>query len=260
MKFKMLVSTCLILGWIESYAQTKSKVCYNDHCPTGQPQSNILVDHGIFVLSSNINTKFADWVAYKVIAKNLDGPNRKRNWKSDPNIPVGYTMTPSDYKDAHAIIGTDRGHQAPLGVFSNTDKWQLSNYLSNITPQKSELNQGAWNLLENAVRDLARSGEEVYVVTGPLYESFFPNLPNAQITHTTPSGYWKSIIVQNSNGISLSSFIMPQNAERYDSHCNYVSTLSEVQYRAKLDIFPERYLMLQQDSLLEKLGCMLKAS
>ena len=46
----------------------------------------------------------------------------------------------------------------------------MTNYLSNITPQLSKLNQGAWKELETAVRKLSATGADVWVVTGPLLE------------------------------------------------------------------------------------------
>ncbi|MGI0154333.1 DNA/RNA non-specific endonuclease [Pseudidiomarina sp. WS423] len=54
---------------------------------------------------------------------------------------------------------------------------------TNITPQASGLNQGPWARLENAVRQLARSGQDVYVVTGPLHEWHFASLPGTTVSN-----------------------------------------------------------------------------
>ncbi len=89
----------------------------------------------IYTLQNNAQTKFADWVAYRVTPNTIDGPSRSRNWQQDPNIPATQTMVPADYNGAHATIGTDRGHQVPLASFSNTAHWATTNYLSNITPR-----------------------------------------------------------------------------------------------------------------------------
>lgn len=42
--------------------------------------------------------------------------------------------------------------------------WQTLNYLTNITPQKADLNQGAWARLED------QDVDAMYVATGPLYQ------------------------------------------------------------------------------------------
>ena len=111
----------------------------------------------IYVLSSNDTTKLADWVAYRVTEETI-GATAARKWKADPALADAETLEPDDYRDANAAHGTHRGHQAPLASFTSTADWETRNYLSNITPQKSDLNQGPWKGLENAVRDFANGG------------------------------------------------------------------------------------------------------
>jgi len=148
-----------------------NSLCANTLCPTGAPVDNFTVDHKLIILSSNRTTKFADWVAYKVEKANLGG-GANRYWRKDPEISADYTLIPSpdDYKGANEEYGYDRGHQAPLANFSNNDNYAVVNYLSNITPQKADLNQGSWVRLENAERRLitAHNYKNLYVVTGHI--------------------------------------------------------------------------------------------
>ena len=116
-----------------------------------------MVVRSIYVLSSNDTTKLADWVAYRVTEETI-GATAARRWKADPALADAETLEPDDYRDANAAHGTHRGHQAPLASFTSTADWETRNYLSNITPQKSDLNQGPWKGLENAVRDFANGG------------------------------------------------------------------------------------------------------
>ncbi len=138
-------------------------------CPSGAPATNDLIIREIYILSSNDRTKFADWVAYRV-TKDTIGPSPSRKWKSDPMLDTVETLEADDYDEANATIKTDPGHQVPLASFARTDHAQETNYLSNITPQKSALNQGPWKRLETALRDLAKQQdfEAVYVMSGPL--------------------------------------------------------------------------------------------
>lgn len=213
--------------------------CGSYGCPTGQPGNNYTVERPIYILSSNRSTKLADWAAYKVTPSTIDGPSRSRSWKADPSIPSQYTLEPSDYTDAHAVIGTDRGHQIPLASFSNTAYWRDTNYLSNITPQDSDLNQGPWVRLESAVRDYVRSGQSVYVVTGPLYEYYFATLPGANETHQVPSGYFKAVMTISGSGwVEASAFIMEQTSGRSDNYCAKEVTIDEVEQRSGLNIMP----------------------
>jgi endonuclease G len=99
------------------------------------------------------------------------------------------------------LLCKELGHQVPFVAFSNTAYWSTTNYLSNITPQSANLNQSAWVKLETAVRNLARTSQDVYVVTGPLYEWYFGTLPGTDEGHIIPSGYFKVVITKNTGWV-----------------------------------------------------------
>ena len=185
------------LFFVITYSSAYGLEIHSSHClygcPFGSPETNDLIIRDIYILSSNDDTKFADWVAYKITADTISS-TKTRTWRADPYLDDNETLEPDDYKDAHATIHTDRGHQAPLASFTGTEHWRDTNYLSNITPQKSDLNQGPWVDLESAVRDLIREHNysAVYVITGTLYERDMAPLPQAE-PHKVPSGYWKII-------------------------------------------------------------------
>ncbi|MEE9214035.1 MAG: DNA/RNA non-specific endonuclease [Thermodesulfobacteriota bacterium] len=210
--------------------------------PTGTQSTNDLIIRDIYALSSNDETKFADWVAYRLDKETVTGDvETKRNWKPDPLLEDSETLEPADYKDAHNVLKTDRGHQAPLAAFKGTDSWQETNYLSNITPQKSNLNQGAWKKLESKVRKLAKAGNTVYVMTGTLYEKDMPQLPKADEPHKVPSGYWKIVIVPGNsiNSLKSASFIFDQDTPRSDKVINHLVTINDIEERSGLDFLHE---------------------
>ncbi len=245
-----------------AFSANASVHCGTYGCPTGAPSNNDVVERSIYIMSSNRSTKFVDWAAYNVKPSTIDGPSRSRNWKADPAIYSGYTLEPSDYNDANAVLGTDRGHQVPLASFSNTSAWADTNYLSNITPQDSDLNQGPWVKLENAVRNYVRTGNDVFVFTGPLYEWYFGTLPQANEGHTIPSGYFKVVATISSSGwVEASAFVMQQNSSRYDNYCAKEVTINEVESRAGLNIMPslpgykESSVEGQTGGLSNELGC-----
>ncbi|NRA73682.1 MAG: DNA/RNA non-specific endonuclease [Rickettsiales bacterium] len=225
-------------------------------CPfkAGAEENNILVDHGILILSSNKKTKFADWVAYKVVKANIGG-DATRRWKKDPKISNQFTLIPSDYKGANAKCDVDRGHQAPLASFGNTGKWEVTNYLSNITPQKSSLNRGSWVRLESAVRNIARKGREVFVITGTYYTGEPPCvLPAQRIESIMPNGYFKIVAVKEGGGLKMSQFLFPQGVAKQEDFCKYQSSLSKIEDITHLKFFPLKE-QLDFDSLSKDLGC-----
>ncbi len=143
----------------------------------------------------------------------------------------------------------DRGHQAPLAIFKNTDYWEDTNYYSNITPQKSGLNQGIWRSLELRILQLSAEVGEVYVYTGPHYEREMVSLPNAQDKeHSIPSGYWKIVIVpSHSNPLETkcASFIFDQDTPYSEKNLltdttsgssqTYLTTIDEIEAKTEID-------------------------
>ncbi|UCC75144.1 MAG: DNA/RNA non-specific endonuclease [Gemmatimonadota bacterium] len=226
-------------------------------CPRGAPETNDLIVREIYTLSSNDETKFADWVAYRV-SRDTIGSGRDRVWRRDPWLEPEETLEPGAYRDANRLLGTDRGHQVPLASFTGTLYWQDTNVLSNITPQRSELNQGPWRELEEAVRELARGGDPVYVVTGPLYRRTMPKLPAATVEHQLPSGYFKIVIRQQANDIRLAGFILDQETERSADYCSGLTTVDEVERESGLDMFP-RLDELEQGALESGVGALAEA-
>lgn len=178
--------------------------------PTGTPETNDFICREAYALSSNDETKFADWVAYRVTAEQLECETPdQRNWQPDPVIAESETLEPSDYKGT-GKAGYDRGHQAPLASLKCLN-WQEANYLSNITPQKPELNRGPWKQLEDYERELAKKHGEVFIITGPAYEKEMGKLPGADENHAIPSGYWKIIY---SSGKPLTYYFEQSGTEK----------------------------------------------
>jgi len=202
-----------------------------------------LIIRDIYALSSNDETKFADWVTYRLDKETVTGDvETGRNWKVDPWLEENETLEPEDYTGAHDTLETDRGHQAPLASFKGTGIWTETNFLSNITPQKSELNQGPWRVLENKVRELVKKGHTVYVITGPYYDRDMPLLPNADEPHKLPSGYWKIVISpedKNPETMKCASFLFNQDTPGNAKVTDYLCKIDDIEGKTHLDFFRE---------------------
>ena len=220
-----------------------------DHCAVGCPAggSALTLNREAYSLNNNGETKFANWVAYR-ITKDTPASNLPRKWRVDPDIPAGQTLSPKDYTGASAALKVDRGHQANLASMGGVADWETLNYLSNITPQKSDLNQGAWAALEDRERSLSKRADvdEVHVLTGPLYERYIGTLPGTATPHTIPSGYWKIIFVGKTPEAGLyAAFIMEQETPRGASYCTYQTSVVEVEKRAGLTVWSNLPTSLQ---------------
>ncbi len=219
-------------------------------CPVGAPGNADIVVREIYTLASDPLTKMSVWVAYRVTRETI-GPSQSRGWAADPALAPDRTLEPDDYEGANAALSVDRGHQAPLAAFSGTPFWPHTNYLSNITPQPSELNQGPWQRLEARETRLAReTGAAVYVLTGPLFEQLMPALPRADERHRVPSGYWKVVMTEDGRA---TAFVMNYDTPRNANYCSYRATLDHVELRARLVLQPARTAPLPP--LDSELGC-----
>ena len=92
-----LIVICLAifnLNYLSAYAQS---IAPNKHypygMPVGTPSSNDLIVREIYALSSNDETKFADWVAYRLDRNTVNGnATTSRNYISDPLIAPDETL------------------------------------------------------------------------------------------------------------------------------------------------------------------------
>ncbi|STV83469.1 DNA/RNA non-specific endonuclease [Klebsiella michiganensis] len=157
MKLSRVFSVLPSLFFAVACAATSSGV---DHCEVGCPtggSAQTLVREA-YTLNNNSQRKFANWVAYKITKASL-ASGRSRSWKRDPDFTrCGYPCPRGIQRGQRSIGGRSRASGASRRLGASAD-WQALNYLSNITPQASDLNQGAWARLEDKERALAERRE-----------------------------------------------------------------------------------------------------
>lgn len=242
--FKILLINIILIC---NYQILLSSDCYSEihtkHFFGGMPQgvapTNDLIIRDSYCLSSNDSTKLADWVAYVIDIPTMTGESVDRKWKADPWLDETETLEPDDYKGANQAYKYDRGHQAPLANFKGNRDIETTNYLSNITPQKADLNQGVWKNLEEKERELAARYGQVYVMTGPIYnDNELPNLPEADEYHKVPSAYWKIIVIPIDNeDFKVFAFVMDQDTPRKSKLDMHLCSIKEIEKRTKLTFF-----------------------
>jgi endonuclease G len=215
-----------------------------------------------FILSNNPLTKLADLAIYRVSPGTI-GKSIRKSWRADPELPPEETLEPDDYRNAHHILHTDRGHLVPLASLSALPEPEALSYLSNVTPQRSILNQNAWIALEAAVRNMVfkRPVEAAFVITGPLFERAMPTLPEADEPHQVPSGYFKIVAWDREGSPEVAAFIMDQQTRKEANYCDFHVPVRQVEKRAEIDVFSdlpdsvEETVESENGLLLGKLGC-----
>ncbi|MGH2612757.1 MAG: DNA/RNA non-specific endonuclease, partial [Rhabdochlamydiaceae bacterium] len=135
---------------------------------TFQPESPLNLQRQGYVLAYDGRIRGASWVYEELTASSLVSKVHRShfNFMEDPNIPTHLRSTKEDFKGS----GYDRGHLRPAAnAKSNAETMKDTFYLSNISPQNPQLNRKYWAKLEKYVRDLTKSHDIVYVITGPLF-------------------------------------------------------------------------------------------
>jgi endonuclease G len=103
---------------------------------------------------------------------------RDNAFHQDQRLPATVASTLEEYRDS----GYDRGHMAPSGDEPDGFSQYQSFALSNMIPQNANDNRYLWAEIETAVRELVLSGrDEVFVVTGPLFEKNAPGALGGQV-------------------------------------------------------------------------------
>lgn len=207
----------------------------------GTPETNDLVIRDCYAVSTNDDTKFADWVAYHLTYREMLGTlSLNRKWQTDPCLESDETLeaSPDAYIGAFAAQRYDRGHLVPLGSFVGSRDAQQVNYYSVIAPQRISLNRGVWKTVEGWERKLVDWYGEIYVLNGTLYEKDMPSLPNASEPHRVPSGFWKIIVFEDYRPRAI-AFVFDQQSRLRAKPIDSVVTVEDLEKLTGLLFFPD---------------------
>jgi endonuclease G len=135
----------------------------------GDDADDLVLRRPQYVISYNPRRNVANWASFRLVASDFgDTPRRKGEFLEDPQLPAGVLrVTHRDY----ARSGFDRGHlvRSADRTASRTDN-DATFFMTNVVPQRHGLNEGAWLRFEEHCTKLARSGRQVFVVTGPIFD------------------------------------------------------------------------------------------
>ena len=82
-RFALAVGVISLLAGVASAQEIHSPAHCLAGCPAGAPATNDLIVREIYVLSSNDETKLADWVTYRITEETI-GPTEDRNFRKVP--------------------------------------------------------------------------------------------------------------------------------------------------------------------------------
>ncbi len=133
--------------------------------------------------------------------------------------------------DDYRRSGFDRGHMAPNGDMSTPEAQEESFSLANMIPQEPCNNEVLWEGIESAVRDMALSEGELYVVTGPAFLG--SELQSLKGRVLVPTHLFKAVYIPSRN--SAAAYFAPNDG----SQTWELISISELETRISVDVFPQ---------------------
>lgn len=133
---------------------------------TGGALDNLLVEHPAFSLGFDSSAGGPKWVSWHLAQGDRGRSGRSEDFRPDEALPAGNQIRPTDYRGS----GYDRGHQCPSGDRTADSEINSTTFLmSNMLPQRPDLNRQLWRKFEEYCRDQLKSGEnEEYVICGGI--------------------------------------------------------------------------------------------
>jgi len=204
-----------------------------------------IVNHDYYSLSYIEEYEVPEWVAYKLTANSLRQPNVKRAKRFTQDYAV---KTKSAKHKDYSHSGYTRGHLAPAGDMAfSTEAMKQTFFMSNMTPQTRAFNGGVWRELEETVRDWAMANDELYIVSGPIFNQKPKNFIGKNKV-AVPDAFFKVILDNYGNTQKAIGFIIPhkKSSETLD---NYAVTIDEVEQLTGFDFFDK--ILLEREEQIE---------
>lgn len=112
------------------------------------------------------------------------------------------------YSDDYKYSGYDRGHMVPQADMRwDEEALRCASLMTNICPQKHELNNGAWRVLEEKCRKWANVDGNVEIICGPIISDIEEYIGLTKVA--VPKSYFKVIISTEVSPPRGIGFIMP---------------------------------------------------
>jgi len=231
------------------FSKTEAPSIHSHHWIGSLPllkTKHVLLVHNIFIVAFDLEKKFPAWLAYHLSPALVWGNlKEERKYVPDPLLYITPKITNKHYKGASHCDkkgkGYQKGHLAPKASFKASPYNYQTQYLTNIVPQSKSLNLGPWKIMEKKVRNFVKKGNELQVLTGPIYgkegkDKTPPCWKKAQgLWEEIPKAYCKIVILKNQSKIKSCSVLMSQKAVQHNVK-KYIVKIKDIEQATNLKI------------------------
>jgi len=214
--------------YVESTKSNSSKSGF-DYLPTST--TNQIVEHAYYTLSYAEKHEQAEWVAYELKKEHTAYNDFKRPYFEVDPLVKGNSASWRNYKNS----GYDRGHLCPAADRRFDKKAHDETFFtSNISPQKHEFNSGIWNDLEKKIRYWVKKEEQLFIVTGPIFENTTNRIGSEGVT--VPTHFFKIVLKNDGNNSKMIGFLMPHDTSSRNLK-EFVVPVDQIEALLKIDFF-----------------------
>lgn len=156
--------------------------------PNPADSDSYLLLNDYYAVSYNRFKMIPNWAAWRLSRENLGPVDRQNDFRPNEELPKNWKNV---YPSYYIRSGYDRGHLVPSADRTESVAANSATFLmTNIVPQKPDLNQGPWRKLESYSRSLARRKNVLYIYAGG-----YGTKGKIRQRITVPSNFWKVIVV-----------------------------------------------------------------
>ncbi len=235
-------------GWLELPAMPEdSKIGFFSH---DMKIGNVKTRN--YTFAWDYENLVAPWVAYPLSTWTIGSGKRSNAWGLDPSLPEKYQ--PVLYRGFGG--GYDRGHQLPSADRLNYSANVTTFYGTNMTPQRSELNQHSWANLESKVRSWASRADTCYVVTGCITKGSTKTArDNVGKRVTVPTHYYKAVLRYSKNStfghsgyIACAILLEHKGYGDNNNFKPYAMSIDELEKKIGIDLFANLPAAIGEDA------------
>lgn len=191
-----------------------------------------IIDYEGFTVYFNQEWHIPVCCVHELTAEETDGQIPREKYFSQDESVTG-CATLDDYK----YSGYDRGHMVPAGDMKwSTKAMHDCFYLTNMVPQNGALNSGAWNKLEQKLRDWAKRDESLVIVTGVVVSDEDKEITIGESNVVVPGMLYKAVLAPKAVPMRAIGFLYP-NKKAQGSLTQHVVSIDEIEELSGLDLF-----------------------
>ncbi len=184
-----------------------------------------------YVAMYDADKKEPVWVSYHLKRKYIENPLKPAfSFRPDPKLPSKQRAEVSDYSSGLY----SRCRLANMGDMSRSKEvMKECFYLSNVCPMDQRLYTGLWRRLEEATRGFVKRGNDVWIITGPVFkQGKGKKQPIKTIGWSkirVPSQFYKIIFYQAKDGsFNALGFVFANKKQQGDIR-SYAVPVSEIE-------------------------------